>query len=276
MCCGGPSPTCSPSWKLPTESKSASKVKSLSSYPKSWSLKRMAINGWSWDPLLNPFSSSSMVLQLARMPAYLLPRLWRPCWVPGTKPSCKVLQPTMENTFSRFSRSAKKEAQAYGKEWNCPPWRWWPQSPLLDVWPKAHQKWSCNPVWSESFGTSYLALQECRPCKPAGQKMVQKQWWHRLRAVGGRKMCEAVNPLNIALIWPWEMNGHIDWKCSTLIAAKLKHPYDVNSAPSAFKALCQLHWLCIAMIRKIIDICNMIDIKENQTSQRHIGQGAKW
>ena len=50
MCSGGPSPTCSPWWKLPPESKSASKVKSLSPYPKTWSLKMMAITGWSWDP----------------------------------------------------------------------------------------------------------------------------------------------------------------------------------------------------------------------------------
>ena len=89
--------------------------------------------------------------------------------------------------FWRFSKAAKKEAEACGWEQNCPPRSWWPPSPVLDVWQQAHQKWSCNPAWSKPFGTSYLALQECRPCKPAGQKMVQNQCWHRLKAVGGKR-----------------------------------------------------------------------------------------
>jgi len=52
--------------------------------------------------------------------------------------------------------------------------------------------------------------------------------------------------------------------------------HGVNSAPTAFKTLFQHDLLCIAMIGKRDDICNITGIKENQTSQRQFGQGANW
>ena len=30
----------------------------------------------------------------------------------------------------------------------------------------------------------------------------------------------------------------------------MRHPYGVNSAPNAFKALCQPHWLCVVLVGK--------------------------
>ena len=201
--------------------------------------------------------------------------------VPFGRPEQDLLgrQPRRK-TFWRLSRSAKKEAQACGGESNCPPWSWWPRSPLPDVWPKAHQKWSCHPAWSKSFGNTYLALQEWRPCR---QKNAQKQWWHRVNAVVVTSFVELRTCVSFLKMWThWTQLWLGQWKWMDILidnvqhytAVKLKHPYGVNSAPSAFKALCQPHWLCIVVRGKIVDICNLMDIKKNQASQRHFGQGA--
>ena len=116
--------------------------------------------------------------------------------------SSKCRSQEWRKPFWRSTQAAKEEAEDWGWEQNCPPWSWWPQSPVLDVWEQTNQKWSCSPAWSKWVGTTYPALQECRPCKPAGQKMVQKQCWQRLKAVGGKRFfsCDSIEHVQHLLL----------------------------------------------------------------------------